>query len=164
MDVDNIKSVELAFENGEAISIERKYIGWFYLGKFERIIRGFLYKSLRDSTFVDEVHIEINAEANANRVDTRNSEEQYPFERLNQWKDIARITLEYYDGTEESFPVNYDESKGEGRNAHQKNKTNSFGDLYIVIGDGVDIDEIFPDADINDGDRRKSVWNVPQKG
>ena len=158
MNVDSIKSIKLVFENGEAISIERKYIGWLYLGKFERIISGFLCKSLCDRTFVNEFHIEINAEANANRVATKISEEQYPFERLNQWKDIAWIILEYYDGAEESFPVDYDESKGEGHNAHQKNKTNSFGDLYIVIGDGIDIDEVFSDADINDEERRESIW------
>ena len=157
INISNIESITLVLENGNIIQVECKHIGVLYLGKFERTVYGIAGHSISDHTTINKVHIEINAEVNANKIDIRCTEEQYPFERLTQWKDIAQISLKYHDGTKEFFYVNYEEDKSEN-NMYQKSKTNDFGDLYIVIGDGLDIDEIFPDAEINKKSRYDSVW------
>lgn len=167
---DNIKAIELQLENCETITVARENIGDFFMGKFKRQIAKFGSNYIGDATFVDEISMELHA--NANTLDaftmTCSSNTTLPFDRLAKYGDITHVVIIRDNGHQEplireTFTTNYGEDNEDEytinmENEHQKCKQNQFGDLYIVIGKGLDIDKIYPDSDINNKDERDFKW------
>ena len=153
---DKIMRVEFRLENCEFVSIEREHIGHMFIGEFERQITRQAYNYIEDMVIANKVIIEINVNANEKCLSSHRLEGCKPFDRLMAWNDITHIAIISSNGNEEVFAVNYDEGDNKGvlgaNNINQKTKTNNFGDLYIVIGENLDIDEEFPDEDINDNE------------
>ena len=159
----NIKGIELGLENCESIFIERKYIGRFCLRAFERQIARMGCNYIGDTSFANEILIEIHAGANKKEVPTFGGDERCRFDRLLGCNDITSITMVQHDGSE-TFVVDYNEGDDAGslgaNNIYQKSKLNDFGDLYVVIGEKLDVDIEFPTETINDEDHGEFMWKM----
>ncbi len=154
-----IDSVWLVFENCEDVRIDAKYIGMFHVGDIRREITRVAINAICDRYVANEVAMEIFSEADGPYTVfgeySRGDGIDTVFRRIMAWDDITEIVIEYDDGTDETFLVNYDEGLDEGKlgaaNILQESKLSVAGNLYVVIStEGADINKAFPDDVIND--------------
>jgi len=161
---DNIIGIELGHENCESIFIARKNIGYLEIDDIKQKIVRVASNSIKNYQVAKSVQLELHADANTLQTDSFGMNEHLPFERIMTFNDITDISIHYADGNKEYFVVDYNEGENEGKlgadNIHQKAKMNQFGDLFIVIGEKLDIDEEFPDEVINNEDERNFMWNM----
>lgn len=160
----SIKRIELLFDSCDYIRIDRRHLGALSIGGIERTVQRTACNAIDDITWANKVCIEVNTAANTTQPGALWDKEQLAFARVTAYKDITRIYVVYEDDKEECFSIPYDTGTDEllpgANNLNQASKLNQFGDLYLVIGKGLDIDEEFPDHEINDKEKREGRWNL----
>ena len=160
---DNIERIDLILENCEVVSIDRKYLGRFFIGNIVKEIRRIACNAIDEIVTAKESYIEINRNSDTEQTNML-GKNYYPLERLRRYNDIAAVDIIYADGKTDYYYTDYDEGENENcsgaENINQKSKFNNFGDLYISIGESINIDEVFPDGDINDKESIDFMWGV----
>ena len=154
----HLKSVEFVFENTEFFEIDEKYFGTFHISKLERCINRIACNAISEATRTDEVVLEIYVEGDDTYFPFGDKEmKTTKFDRLSKYNDITLITLKYEDGsTDELYPI-YDDGDDDDNanlvgapNKNQHSKFSELGNLYITIGNNLDIDKVFKNDEIND--------------
>ena len=151
---DGLRSITFHLENCETITILRKWIGDFYLSGIDTIIERIGCNYIGKYKLAKKFAIEIFKGANKEKYAPFGieGEETTKFKRLTTYADISQIELEF-DDEEESYTyvINYQSTEEEGsglgsENINQTSKISTLGHLYIVIEEGKTVEDIFPDA------------------
>lgn len=153
----DFKYLELVLENCEVVRVERKYLGYLYIGDIKTTLTRHdksLIKSQSIGDFAIELHRDLKDEdtsfgAYFGKVN--------PIDRLVKHKDITQIYIAYEGNTSDRFYVKWHDND-EHDNRYQNNKLNNFGDLYIVISEDKGIDDFYEDELINDEECVQWNW------
>lgn len=148
-----ITSIELVFENCDTVEIPIKYIGYFDISGIETEMKRMAVNAV--STIKMAKHIAIEFSLKANKLLTTFAENEpgeyiencHALKRIHLLNDIAHIYIKGDDG-EEMILTNW--VKGEEYlNSAQKTKFSRRGNLYLVIDEDLDIDDVFPEEFID---------------
>lgn len=137
---EGIESIELIYENCEAVTIPRKYILDIIFIDFKRSFRRVAVNAIRKLESYSHVILEIDGKCEAelcNQEFFGNESSMMDF--LSQRRDITSINVIYVEGHTDknfSFRVNWDDDYSNNRN--QENLRNDFDDVAIVITPGDD--------------------------
>lgn len=151
----DVKSIEFGFENLEHFIIDAKYFGALELSNINTCIKRIACNSISKFECVDDVAMMIFSEGDDEYSVFKDDSDMTKFKRLNEWRDIAAITMIYDDDSREEYYVNWeDENAGElgSDNILQCNYTNKFGDLYIIISKKKSFSDFFDDEEMEDED------------
>lgn len=157
-----IRKIELGLENCDVITIDGKYIGAFYAGDIRKQIARMACNYVDIAEICHEFYLEVHKDANKKHFELGCEEfETTVFERLQMHNDICSITVYLYD--ECNNETCDDESKdtvyhyllswggdSDYVNAYQYSKVSKEGWLYIVVGEKMDINEVFPNEECDD--------------
>jgi hypothetical protein len=161
LDMKDIKSIEFIFENCECFTIDAKYFGVFEMSDIQTKIGRIAVNSIAKFTCANHVAMEIFSEAD-DKYNFYNEEMASKLERIRKHSDITSICLTYDDETEEIYYVNYkDETEGElgTPNVYQKTYLSKSGNLYLVISENNNIEDVFDMTELND----KTTMNLNKK-
>ena len=152
--MNELKELEITFENCEYMTIPRNIIGTFRIDGIHDVVSRLAINSICKYKVADTVVMELYKEGDTEYFPFGSLDEITKFDRLTMYHDITRITVKYKDNTEETFIVKYeDESETPGAdNAYQKTYTSNLGNLYIVI-DKNPLDHWFAMEYINDSEQ-----------
>ena len=141
----NVAKVEFGFENCEVITLPFGSFGRFIISDMHRSLYRYASSRIQILEQADKIAIEI-FKPDGQEYDPP-AEGMTAIQRLTRYEDIVSIGLYYTDGSYDEFYADYD---GEEINKNQKNHISSKGNLYIVIGKGLAIEDYFPEDDIED--------------
>lgn len=150
-----IKSITIDFENCEWVTFPIFVLGVCHLGNICTTIDRVASNAIGKSIFAREIALEIFfPEAENECTKWELFDDRYTvLQRFTTYRDITHITLNYQDGSEETFVVDYeDEVKGQlgSNNKNQRNYVSECGNLYIVIDENKGIKDFFNTNFIND--------------
>ena len=152
--MNNVKSIDIVFENCEEYTFPKEDIGYFEISDIrEKIFRCACnaiskYKTaycvnieLFDTNRFQEDCIDRNVVADV-------------FARIANHNDITQIHIHYKDGTEEQYLVDYNELNValDAPNKNQKSYISDLGNLYVVISEKEKLEDVFNKEEINDKD------------
>ena len=139
---DDIKEIMLVLENCECITFSRKHIGQFLLDDIHTTIAregaNYIGKSVQAGKFA----LEVKNDANISKTST----DKLPFNRIVSYGDICQVNIVYKTGKEDSYYIDYEEDSQlpyGGENIYQKSRINEHGDLELVIGKDMFLDDCF---------------------
>ena len=146
------KSITLILENCETISLERKFIGTFFLNDIQERIARIAVNSIAKQKMADELILEIFSDAN--NVD------YYPFgdtddgairifDRLTEYGDITSVEIVWEDESIDDILVPWNDAH-ECFNEYQKYYLSKNGNLYIVVSKEKEIKDHFDLEEIDD--------------
>ena len=152
----NVKSIELVFENCEYVTIPSEFIGTLELDGIRQHISRVASNCISKMTAIKNVAIEIFKNADGEHSPFgMESEKTTIFGRITSCDDITSIIVNYDDESSETLYVDYEEEY-EGvlgaENKLQTTKTNKFGDVYIVISKQHSFEDYFDEEEINNED------------
>ncbi|RKJ71331.1 hypothetical protein D7X33_22415, partial [Butyricicoccus sp. 1XD8-22] len=128
MNLDNIKTVDICFENCDGFSVGIEDIKYLYITRITENV--FITDHFRSTTKISErTSIIINKNVNST-VPLWFDRGELPFERTLQHRDIVSIGFTYLDGTQEEIYVNWN-GEDDYSNPMQKAEINDNGDLVI---------------------------------
>jgi hypothetical protein len=175
-----IRKLEFGLENCEHITIDGKYIGHFYAGDIRKEIARMACNWIGMEEICHSFCVEIHKDANKTYTPFGIEKDRtLAFDRLTQWNDITDITIHLYDQYNEK--TKDDESQdtvyhyllhwgGEDDNncdnPLQFSKIANTGWLYITVGATMKMEEIFPDAEVDDeeySDHRAAMMDIGDK-
>ncbi|MCC0783551.1 hypothetical protein IR152_10745 [Clostridioides sp. ES-S-0108-01] len=127
-----IKKIILGLENLESVELGIGDVGAFYLDNIHETIGGFALNYIGKCKNADYLHIQIHK-----RVDE--------IQRLNDYKDITNVKIEYENGSVEYIYVPW---KKEGDflgadNLYQTSFISKRGYLHIVVSKDKTVEEVF---------------------
>ena len=142
-----VSKIELILENLEVITIDSEDIGGIDIGDIKTRIQSMGSNSINKYLYSDNIAIEIYKTRNKlfNSFGIEGAEE-YVFNRLTQWNDIASIEIHYEseDDKSELILVDYDEEHGNNiNNINQKSFIDKLGNLCLVISKDKNIEDYF---------------------
>lgn len=139
MDMREIKSVELGFENCEVLSVPVKFIGWLELNEVK--VKNHMVKTngieFRETKEISKFVLVINRGFEAERgAFLTNWSIEKPLTRIISYNDVTSVKINYTDETSEDFYVKYVGTSEAyfAENVLQKSKRNSYGDVFLTIG------------------------------
>ena len=139
-----VSKIELILENLEVITIDSEDIGGIDIGDIKTRVQSMGSNSINKYLYSDNIAIEIYKTGNKlfNSFGIEGAEE-YVFNRLTQWNDIASIEIHYEseDDKSELILVDYDER--DGNNVNQKSLIDESGNLCLVISEYKGIEHYF---------------------
>ena len=173
-----IRRLEFVLENCEIIRIDGKYIGHFYAGDIKKEIARNACNDISMNEICHSFCVEIHRDANKKYAPFGNEEwETLAFDRLQQYADITSVIIRLYNQYDEENKD--DESKDtvydylihwggddDYINPLQKSKVAKTGWFYLAIGEEMNLDEIFPDEEMNDeeyADHRAAMMDIGDK-
>lgn len=131
MNLDNLKTVDICFENCDGFTVEIEDIKHLYISNIkENVFITDHYRSINKIS--DSTSIIIDKKVNG-IVPLWFDRGELPFERTLQHRDIVSIGFTYLNGTQEEIYVNWD-SEDDYYNPAQETEINDNGDLVINIG------------------------------
>lgn len=136
--MNNVKSIEIVFDNMESARIEAENIGWLHIGDIKRCIQKIACNAINKMDSAEEVFIHLHAKANDVKLSTFCPDGRPSiFDRILNYPDITSIVFTYESGCTETIytPLadDYDENM---TNKFQTNAINEkTGDLFIVISE-----------------------------
>jgi len=158
---DDIKEIQLCLENMDSITFNRKDIGDFFIGDIKSSISRMGCNYIGSLTVASQFVLEVKKEANIVE-NNENYGKRNLFDRLTKYNDITAITIVYKTGKTDHYSVSYDEGENEGKlgadNINQKSRINKFGDLELVIGKDVTLDDNFYSETTNEN--RDLTWEM----
>ena len=148
----DIKSIEFVFENCEVFSIDACFFSDFSIENTEVRVNRIACNSISRYTVANTIAFCLFKEANRTYhiFDIEDEKTTY-FDRL-KVGDITCINLTYEDDETESFYIDYKEENDAlgAPNLNQKVYESDLGDLYIVISEKNNIEDVFDMNEIND--------------
>lgn len=135
-----VKYIELCFENCEEVRIERQDIGLFWCDEITSSVARVAGNSISKHLFCKELYVEINPRADKH-YDCFGAESEYTvFKRIMNWRDITHVNICYEDGTEDYVAVMWNE-ENECTNAYQSEAVDDFGNLHVMVSESEKIDK-----------------------
>lgn len=152
----DVKTIEFCFENLEHFAIDAKYFGQLELSNINTCIKRIACNSISKFECVDDVAMMIFSEGDGKYMLFKDDDsDMTKFKRLNEWRDIASITVIYNDDSKEEYYVNWEDENAEdigSNNILQRNYVNKFGDLYIIISKKKSFSDFFDDEEMENED------------
>lgn len=157
---EQISKIELILENCEVITISGKYIGSFEVNNLQTSIRRTAINSIDKvqecESFVLSVYRDANVIQNT-FLDTGHYK-VIIFDRIHNYKDITAIEVHFTNGKKEYICMPWCSATGD-KNIYQKSYMNSKGDIFLVIGKGIDVEAIWGN-DETEGDFIWAIYGV----
>lgn len=158
---EEIKKIELCFENCELVTIDGKYIGEFNIDNIQRSIRRVACNYIQDALTCDHFSISIHREANK-ETDGGLFNDTLKLNRIQKYNDIVSVCVYLNEDTEdervERIYVKWRDSDCD--NEYQKSYMNDSGDLFIVIDKNSSLEDSFDLDEINDKADMDFVWSM----
>jgi len=154
----NVKYLELVLENCEVIKFNAKHIKTLEIKNIKKEIQRIAFNSILEYIFCEDFIIQISSKANT--LDAYETtwgilDNRLPFERINDFKDIAAIDVCYDDDTTEYIYVNWSKDSGTCVNSYQSSHINKkTGDLFVVVSKDKNVQSVFGD----ELDKEDYVW------
>lgn len=149
--MNSVKSIDIVLENCEVYTFPTEDIGYFEMSDIREEICRLACNSIEKDKTVHCLKMEI--------FDTHRLQEDYfdinvvadVFKRIAEHNDITQIYINYEDGTEEQYLVEYNElTEALGApNKNQKSYISELGNLYVVIDKDITIEDVFNMKEIN---------------
>lgn len=149
--MNNVKSIDIVFENCEAYTFPKEDIGYFEISDIREAIFRCACNAISKYKTAYCVNIEI-FDTNRLQEDCIDSNVVADvFARIANHNDITQIHIHYEDGTEEQYLVDYNElNEALGApNKNQKSYISDLGNLYIVISEKEKLEDVFNKEEIN---------------
>lgn len=140
-----IKSITLGLENCEDLVLKKSVLGRFVIKDIDTKIADTVGKYSTAKTVAIEIFSEGNAE-----YESFGSHKETIFNRLQSFRDICSIDIQYKDGTKDSYSVDYNEDKFSEENLNEKVYLSKAGNLYIVIAKDKEVEDFFEIKEIDD--------------
>lgn len=148
----SVKSIDIVLENCEVYTFPKEDIGYIELSDIREEIIRCACNSINKYKTIHCVNMEL--------FDTHRRQEYCfdsnvvadVFERIAEGNDITQIHVKYEDDTEECYLVDYNElNEALGApNKYQQSYISDLGNLYIVINEKEQIEDVFSKEEIND--------------
>lgn len=152
--MNNVKSIDIVFENCEVYTFPKEDIGYFEISDIREKISRCACNAIDKYKTTYCVNIEI-FDTNRLQEDCIDSNVVADvFARIVNHNDITQIHIHYEDDTEEQYLVDYNElNEALGApNKNQKSYISDLGNLYIVISEKEKLEDVFNKEEINDKD------------
>ena len=104
-----VKSISLALENCESISIDRKFVGEFLCNNITSRVFRIACNSIAKQQLCDELFIEINEDANVKYSCFGQESEEPAFDRLTKCPDVVGVEIVYEDDSSDYLLVPWNE-------------------------------------------------------
>lgn len=142
----NIKEIEIVLGNCEVIKIPGNNIGWIDISSIHHRVYRAAINYIQSINIADNVELELLPDTNDKAV-----------KRLSSCNDIVWLEIEYDDNNREIYYVDYD---GNEVNNNQSTYLSDAGNLFIVIGKGMTIENSFHDyiCDKNEMIKRNELF------
>lgn len=142
-----IESIDIIFENCEVASFKTEHIGAFSLSNITRSIKRIAANSIAEVLECDGLFVQILSRANTlDAYVTKDIFKQTtpPFQRINAFKDITAVDVQYRNGTNDYVLVDWSDEGVDYYNEYQTSKINPYtGDLFLVISKKETVDSYF---------------------
>lgn len=150
--MNNVKSIDIVLENCEVYTFPKEDIGYFEISDIREKIFRCACNAVSKYKTAYCVDIEL---FDTNRFQTTTFDENNKtdtFKRILEGNDITQIHISYEDDTEEQYLVDYiDLSEALGApNENQKSYISELGNLYVVISEKEQFEDVFNKEEIND--------------
>lgn len=149
-----VESIEIEFSNCEHAVIPIEYILAFHIGKIRTEITKAAINTVLREDIAEEVFLEIFSEIDdiGYHPFGDKSVKKSILRRIEMCGDITGINVNYINGDEENYLVPYitDNSEGEGPNRLQKVYLSDLGNLYLLIGKDMNLEDYVEMERIND--------------
>ena len=164
-----LKEITFVLENCDCITIDGKYIGDFLVEDIRTSIRRIACNAIDKMDIAHTFAIEIHKDANKERCPFGFVEDkELTFDRLISYDDITSIDFELIeDYVEEGEPIiehyNYFvhwTGESDYVNDAQKSYISKSGNLYIVISDDKNIEDLFDKESIDDDEHMDVVFSM----
>ena len=140
-----IKEIRFGFENCEVLALPAGSFGRFFLTDIRPEVRRVAVNMIGRYDRAHRTAIEVFR--SGDREYSSFGKISSAFQRLTEYRDITSIGLLYSDGTEEEFYPVFD---GEEENRFQQNHISAPGNLYILIGQDLELRDFFDPEEIED--------------
>lgn len=157
-----LKYVDLILENCEVVKVDRKFIGDFHLGEINTSISRNASNSISKKVSCEEFIIQINRDMNKEEHNqytfSQIDQKTNPIKRLMKFQDITAVEITYKDDSSEIIYIKW-HLEDENNNRFQKSKLNNFGDLYIVISENQEFEDVYGD-EFNNEEKVNFAWDM----
>lgn len=133
----NIKNIEIVFENCECVQIDEKDIIYIILKDINSEIRRVACNSISKIKFSDYIGILVSKNAKIKYTCGFQDEDYNAKDRLIGSDDITWIYMNYDDGSEESYCVDWEDGENEYINKNQKIFVDKFNNIGICLGENL---------------------------
>ena len=149
----NVKKIVIGFENVETMVFPADAVGHIYVDGLHTGIAGLVCESVGRYHHCDALALEIFSEGNTAYEPFGVTEPGVrKFDRLLKYHDVVDISIFYDDGTEDDVYVQYEEGERADENILQKTWVSDLGNLYIVIGEDVNLANFFDIQECNNAE------------
>ena len=153
--MEDVKSIEVVFENCESFEIEAKYFGGVQFEDIRTSIARIACNAITKFQTAYSVVLEVFSEGNIDYAPFGNEEKQKMFDRITAHHDITQFIIHYDDDITETYFVDYDEDGDTSLGAPNKNQQtylSALGNLYIVIEKDKNLFDFFDKNEIDSHD------------
>lgn len=147
----DVVEIKIGLENCEAIELPVALVGELAIDNIKSYTRRIANNCITRFDAAEKIAIEIFSEADKKYETYGGQSEHTVFKRLTKYRDITDITLIYDDGTNNVIQARWkDTDEYECENKYQKNYISSAGNLYILIGKKIKLEDYFDRDEIED--------------
>lgn len=172
-----IRKLEFVLENCEVVTVEGKYVGAFHAGDIRKEISRLGCNHIGMMEICHCFYVELHKDANKAHAPFGDVNEQTTaFKRLMAYNDITQINIHLYDqyGDDcddeskdkvEHYLIHW-EGDSDYENDVQRSKIAKTGWFYLAIGKDTNLDEMFPDEEVDDeehADFHASMMDIGDK-
>lgn len=159
-----VKRIDLNLENCQIITVDKKYIGEFLCDgirtSIQRMACNLIGQTISCSTFCISIHHDFTS-SKVQWVFGESNETHNPIKRIAAAPDIVSVTVYFEDDeanpVEIFVPWNDDDDND---NRYQKSYINEQGDLFVVISEKLEIEDVFNMAEINNPEYMEFAWKM----
>lgn len=145
-----VKCLELIFDNAESMLFHKEYIGVFKLTDLNRTISRKSFDSINESFKADTMFLQLSSESNNIDSYITHYNKNLPFDRL-QHNDLRELVVHYEDGSLENILFEWEDLVNERQFVQLNDNT---GDIFISISD--EPWEFFYDLT---NEKETKIWN-----
>lgn len=152
--MNNVKSIDIVLENCEVYTFHREDIGDFEISDIREKIFRCACNAINKYKTAYFVNIELFDTSRFQTTTFDENNKTDTFKRILEGNDITQIHIHYEDDTEEQYLVDYNdlnEALG-APNKNQKSYISDLGNLYVVISEKEQFEDVFNKEKINDKD------------
>lgn len=141
-----VKQIELVFENCEDMTFLPKQIGAFWCSDITAQVGRIACNSISKQLWCKELFLELYPVANQKYDSFGHKSEDTTFERICRFDDITGIEITYEDGSKDYILLPWNE-EGNYTNKHQSSQIDENGRLYVLVSKERDIKSVLSDRE-----------------
>lgn len=149
-----VKLIYIVLENCEVYTFNKEDIGYFEISDIREEIFRCATNTIKKYKTAHCVNIELFDNHRFQTTVFGKNDKTDTFKRIFEGNDITQIHIKYEDNTEDHYLVDYNElNEALGApNKNQKSYISDLGNLYLVISESEQLEDVFNKEEINDID------------